>query len=226
MTAKNLTTVSNELITSYGNTAKNVIAAYRVGNERAVGYVDQSWATAVEKVGTRVPFEVRSNALAAQKKISALYVQGVVLTSDGADVAVNRAIALANKGVEQVAANATRFEKAVGASTFNTLTEVALPAAQAVGKVATKLEEQSGVLVNKIAGSKAKVKVATVKRTVSKKAAPKATPKAAAKPVAKAEVKKTVAPAAKAAAPAVAKTSKRASKAKPAAVEAATAVAA
>lgn len=171
MSTKNLATVTNELIESYGNTAKNVINAYRVGNERAVSYVDQSWAAAVKKTGSRLSADVRGNAILAQKKISALYAQGVTLTSDGAEVAVNKAVELAEKGVEQVAANASRFEKATGVAALNTLAVAAVPAAQAVSKVATKLEAQSGALANKIAGSKAKVKVATVKRTVVKKAA-------------------------------------------------------
>ena len=70
MSTKNLATVTNELIESYGNTAKNVINAYRVGNERAVSYVNQSWAAAVKKTGTRLNADVRGNAVAAQKKIS------------------------------------------------------------------------------------------------------------------------------------------------------------
>jgi len=177
MSAKNLSTVTNELIASYGNTAKNVINAYRVGNERAVGYVDQSWAAAVKKTGTRLSAQVRGNAVAAQQKISALYVQGVTLTSDGADVAVNKAVELAGKGVEQVAANASRFEQTTGVAALNTLAKAAVPAAQAVTKLAVKLEAQSGELAHKIAGSKAKVKVAAVKRTVAKKAV--RTPKAA-----------------------------------------------
>jgi hypothetical protein len=169
MSSKNLATVTNELIESYGNTAKNVINAYRVGNERAVGYVDQSWAAAVKKTGTRLSAEVRGNAVAAQKKISALYVQGVTLTSDSADVAVSKAVELAEKGVVQVAANASRFEKATGVATLTNLAVAAVPAAQAATKVAAKLEAKSGALANKIAGSKAKVKVATVKRAVVKK---------------------------------------------------------
>ena len=99
MTNKNLATVTNELIESYGNTAKNVINAYRVGNERAVSYVDQSWAAAVKKTGTRLNAEIRSNAVAAQKKVTAIYSQGVVLATDGAELAVNRAVELAGKGV-------------------------------------------------------------------------------------------------------------------------------
>ena len=198
MSSKNLATVTNELIESYGNTAKNVINAYRVGNERAVGYVDQSWAAAVKKTGTRLSAEVRGNALAAQKKISALYVQGVTLTSDSADVAVSKAVELAEKGVVQVAANASRFEKATGVAALSNLAVAAVPAAQAVTKVAAKLEAQSGALANKIAGSKAKVKVAAVKRTVAKKVSAVAKPVVKAAAPVKAKVAKVakVAPAA------------------------------
>ena len=121
MTAKNLSTVTHELIASYGNTAKNVINAYRAGNERVVGYMDQSWAAAVKKTGTRLSPELRGNALATEKKITSLYAQGVVLTSDGAETAVNKAMEMAGKSITQAAANASRFEKATGMNTLNTL---------------------------------------------------------------------------------------------------------
>jgi hypothetical protein len=177
MAHKNLATVTNELIASYGNTAKNVIQAYRVGNERAAGFVDQRWETVVANNAERLGKTVRTNALAAQKKVTALYVQGVVLTADGAEVAVNRTVELAGKGVEQVAANASRFEKAMGVSTLNTIADAAVPAAQVVTKAAAKLEAQSGVLVNKIAGKtlKARKTAKTVppKRPTAKRAAAK-----------------------------------------------------
>ncbi len=170
MASKKLSTVTNELIASYGNTAKNVINAYRVGNARAVGYVDQSWATAVNKAGTRLSAEVRGNALAAQKKITSVYAHGVTLSTDSADTAVNKAVELAGKGIEQVAANASRFDKALGTTALNKLAVAAVPAAQAVTKVAAKLEAQSGALVAKIAGKPAKAAKA-VKSPVAKKAA-------------------------------------------------------
>ncbi len=171
MASKSLSTVTNELIESYGNTAKNVINAYRVGNERAVVYMNKSWTTAIEKAGARLSADVRGNAMAAQKKVTGFYAKGVTLTSDGADVAVSKAVELAGQGVKQVAANASRFEKATGVTTLNTLAVAAIPAAQAVVVVVAKLEAQSGALASKIAGSKAKVKVAAVKRTVAKKVA-------------------------------------------------------
>ncbi|MGQ0709015.1 MAG: hypothetical protein ACT4NV_04625 [Rhodoferax sp.] len=183
MSNKNLAAVTNELIETYGNTAKNVIAAYRVGNERAISYVDQRWASAVKKAGKRLSADVAGNAIAAQKKVTSLYAQGVEITSESAEIAVNKTVELAGKGVEQVAANASRFEKATGLTTLSKVAEVAVPAAEAATKVASKLEERTSELANKIAGKQAKVKVAVVKKPAAKKTVVKkaAAPKKAAK---------------------------------------------
>lgn len=172
MSAKNLATVTNEIIESYGNTAKNVINACRVGNVRAVGYVDQSWANAVKKAGTRLSAQARSNAVATQKKISAAYAKGVVVTTDNADIAVSKAVQLAEKGVAQVAANASRFEKATGVK-LKPLAVAAVPAAQEVNKVVAQLEVKSSALATKLAGKNGKVKVASTKVATAKRAATK-----------------------------------------------------
>ena len=181
MSSKNLATVTNELIASYGNTAKNVVKAYRVGNERAVSYVDQSWAAAVKKTGTRLSADVRGNAVSAQKKLTGYYTTGVNLVSDRADIVVARTVEAAEKGVAQVAANATRFDLALGVSALNTVAVAVVPAAQAVSDVAAKLEVQSSALVSKLSAKKTvKAAVAktakTAKRTVAtaKKAVRKA----------------------------------------------------
>ena len=191
MAKQNLATVTNEIIESYGNTAKNVITACRVGNKRAVSYVDQSWATAVKKTGTRLNADVRGNAIATQKKITAYYAKGVEATTDNANLAVNKAVELAGKGVVQVATNATRFEKSTGVTALSTLAVATLPAAQAVVKAAAMLEEQSGVLAKKIAGRPVKAKATAAKRAVVKKAT--AVAKTATKTVRKA-AKKVAAP--------------------------------
>ena len=145
--------------------------------------------TAVEKAGSNLSVELQDKAVSAQKSIASFYTKGVEVTSESADTAVNKVVELAVKSLEQIAANSERLEKALGANALNALVDAALPAAEAVSKVAAKLEEKSGDLVNNIAGSKAKVKVATVKRTVSKKAAAvrKAAPKAATKVAKKVE---------------------------------------
>jgi hypothetical protein len=179
MANQKLATVTNELIESYGNTAKNVINAYRVGNERAAVFMDQSFVAALEKAGTRLSAKARNSALSAEQKLTAYYVKGVEVTSDNANLVVSKAVELAGKGVEQVAANAGRFEKSTGVTTLSSLATAAVPAAQAVTKVAAKIEAKSSELASKLAGKPVRAKKA------------KATPKAA--PVKAAPVKAAVA---------------------------------
>jgi hypothetical protein len=171
MANQKLATVTNELIESYGNTAKNVIHAYRVGNERAVVFMDQTFVSALAKTGTRLSAKARSNAVAAEKKLTAYYTKTVEVTSDNANLVVSKAVELAEKSVVQVSANAGRFEKSTGVTTLSALATAAVPAAKAVTKVAAKIEAKSGALVTKIAGksvkAKAKTKVAAVKRAVA-----------------------------------------------------------
>ncbi len=172
MTTKNLSSVTTDLIASYGNTAKHVIQAYRAGGERVVGYVDQRWESALEKTASRLSAEVRANALSAQKKVSGYYARGINLTTDGADALVDKAVELAEQGVARAAANAGKFEKATGVSTLNTLALAAVPAAEAVSKVAAQIEQKSSLLADRIAGKRpVSAKAAAVKRTVKAKAA-------------------------------------------------------
>ncbi len=170
MTAQNLSSVATSLIQTYGNTAKNVVNAYRVGNERVAGLVDQRWESAVQKSAKRLSAEVRSNALSAEKKLSGYYIKGITLYSDGADMAISRAVTLAAKGVQQVAANATRFEKATGSQSLNKIAVAAVPAVVAVSKVAEKIEARSTQLVKAAAGSKVAATVSAVKRRARKAA--------------------------------------------------------
>ena len=160
----NLAAATTDLIESYGNTAKNVIKAYRVGGERVIGFMDQRWERALEKTRSRLSAEVRVNALSAQKTLSGYYARGISLTTNGADALVSKAVELAAKGVQQVAANASQFEKKTGLTTLQTVAVAAVPAVDAVQKIASSIEQRSGRLVNQIAGRKAAVKVAAVKR--------------------------------------------------------------
>lgn len=168
MSQQNLSTVATDLIESYGNTAKNVISAYRVGNERAVSVMEQRWQAAVMGSSKRLSEEVRSNALSAQKKLGAYYIKGIEFTTQGADTAVSKAVELAAKGVQQVAANATKFEKATGNTTLNKLAEAAVPAAVAVSKVAGQVEKKTSLWVAAVAGTAPKK--ATAKRRTAKAA--------------------------------------------------------
>ena len=173
MANQKLATVTNELIESYGNTAKNVINAYRVGNERAAVFMDQRFVSALEMAGSRLSAKTRKSAVSAEQKLTAYYVKSVEVTSDNANMVVNKAVELAGKGVVQVSANAGRFEKSTGVTTLSSLATAAVPAAQAVNKVAAKIEAKSSELASKLAGKsvRAKAKAATTKAKAAVKPA-------------------------------------------------------
>lgn len=156
MHSTTLSTAAQDLIATYGNTAKNVINACRWGHERAASYIETTWTTAVKRAGTRISKEVRTNALSAQKKLTGYYVQGVTLSTKRADSAVDKVVALAGKGLEHAAANASRFEQATGVQTLHTVACASVPAVVAVHKFAVQLEVKSGEFAARIAGATAK----------------------------------------------------------------------
>lgn len=161
MTAKNLSTVATDLITTYGNTARNVINAYRVGGERVVGFLEQRWETALEQSRPQLTEEVADNALAAQRVFGSYYAKGIALATNSADTVVSQFVKIAGAGVQSVAANASLFEEKTGVTALNTLAGAAVPAVQAVTKLAEQIEAKSAELATKIAGEEA----AAAKRT-------------------------------------------------------------
>jgi hypothetical protein len=175
MPAKNLTHLTTDLITSYGNTARNVIQACRVGNARITRTIDQRWASAVHKAGAQLSAEIRGNAVAAEQKVSNFYTRGVTLGTDSAEMAVSKVVEMAGKSVTTVAANAHRFDKATGLQAMHKLAAVAVPAAVAVTGVASKVEAKSDQLVRRIAGAKPKAARSAAKRLATRK--PSATAK-------------------------------------------------
>ena len=163
MTAKNLSTVATDLIECYGNTAKNVIDAYRAGGERVVTVLEQRWNTALKQSRSQLTGDVAKNASAAQLAFSVFYSKGLTQSTKGAEMVVSQLVKLAGAGVERVAANANLFEEKIGLGALNTLAEVAKPGAVVLSQLAAKIEAKSATLVSKIASEN--ITTASVKRT-------------------------------------------------------------
>ena len=157
MSASTLSTVTTDLIESYGKTARNVINAYRVGGERVVGFLEQRWERALEESAPQLTAEVRENAAAAQKMFGSYYAKGLALTTDGADTVVNQIVKFAGQGVQQMAANASRFEEKTGVTALQQFAQAAVPAAVAVSRLASQLEQKSAELASRMAGDEAPV---------------------------------------------------------------------
>ena len=177
MSAKTLTTVATDLIETYGNTARNVIGAYRAGNERVVVYLEQRWNSAFKQAASQLSEESRGNAQAAQNLFGGYYTKGVTLTANGAEKLVAQIVKLATGGLTQVAANASRFEEKTGLAALTQLSQVALPAAEKVTSLAMQLEQKTSELLVRIAGEKP-APVKAKRRAPVKKAARTVTRKA------------------------------------------------
>ena len=162
MTAKTLSTVAVDLIESYGNTAKNVIDAYRAGGERAVSLLEQRWNRALKQSRSELTAETAKNAAAAQMAFSAYYSKGLDLTSNGAAQVVSQLVKVLEEGVERVAANASAFEEKTGVTTLNTLAAATAPGALVLSKLAAQIEQKTAELASTIAGDD--VLTASVKR--------------------------------------------------------------
>lgn len=192
--SKNLSSVATAVIESYGNTAMNLINAYRVGGERMIGFVDQRFEAAVNVGAAPLSPELRSNLIGTEKRISGYYVKGLQFGTDRAESVVGSAVDLANKGVDRIAANAERFDQATKIGALDMINRVALPAAEAMSQVVVRIEEGSSQLAKKVAGKPAVVKAAAKQAKTLKKAVAKTAKKA---PVAKKAVVRKVTAAAR-----------------------------
>ncbi len=171
MSTKALSSVTTDLITSYGNTAKNVINAYRAGGERVADFFEQRWERALEQSRSQLVPEVRSNAKQAQKILGSYYVKGLAFTTNGADTVVDQLVSFAGQGVQQVAANANRFEEKTGVA-LDRFTVAVAPVTTVVTKLASQIELKSGELADKIAGTATTAKrVSPFKKARAQKAA-------------------------------------------------------
>ena len=171
MSTKNLSTVANEVIQSYGITAINVINSYRFGGERVLGFVDERFAIAVNRGAALLRKDLRSNLIGKQQRFSGYYVKGLRLGAERAESVVGVAVNLAGKGVNMVSANAERFE--VSADAIDMINRVARPAANVVHQVVGRIDKGSSMLVKLVSGKDLPAKaVATRKlKTVKREAA-------------------------------------------------------
>ena len=179
MSSKNLSSVATAVIESYGNTAINMINAYRVGGERVIGFVDQRFEAAVNTGAARLSDELRTNLIDTEKRISGYYTKSLQVGTDRAETVVSTAVELANKGVAGIAANAERFDQATKLGALDMLNRVAMPAATAMSGVVVRIEEGSSQLAKKVAGKPAIVKAAASKAKTAKKAVAKSVKKVA-----------------------------------------------
>ncbi len=155
MSAKKLSTVATDVIESTGNTAKNVINAYRVGGERVVGLLEQRWNRALQESRAQLTAETAKNAAAAQQAFSGYTTKGLTVTTNSAQGVVKQMVKLAEAGVQRAAANANLFEEKTGVTALNALAQASLPGAVVLHTLTAQLEQKSAALARKVKGDSA-----------------------------------------------------------------------
>lgn len=184
MSNKNLSTVATQVIEAYGITATNVINTYRFGGERVIGFIDDRFASVMDRSASTLSNGTRSTLIDGQQRVSGFYVKGLHYGTDRAQSVVGVAVDLATKGVSIVATNATRLDRQTNLNALDKLNRVVMPAASLLNSVAVGIEEGSTELVKRVAGQSmpakaiatrklntAKRKAATTRKRVTKVAA-------------------------------------------------------
>jgi hypothetical protein len=108
MRAQILSTVAHDVIEATGNTAHNVIHAYRAGGQTMVGLLEQRWLRALAQSRPQLTAETVGNATAAQQAFSGYCSKGLQLSSLGAHNVVSQLVRLAHNVAGSTLASAKR----------------------------------------------------------------------------------------------------------------------
>lgn len=164
MSTKNLSSVATDVIEAYGITATNIINTYRFGGERVIGLVDSGFASVVNRGGSVIRKDIRSNLIGGQQRVTGYYVKGLHFGSDRAQSVVGIAVDLANKGISVVANNAERLDDATKLKALARFNRVATPVATVVARVADRIEEGSSKLVVRVSGKPVPAKAVATRK--------------------------------------------------------------
>ncbi len=167
MSAQQLSTVAYDVIVSSGNTAKNVITAYRAGGARVADVLEQRWDKAFAQSRAQLSAETAKNAKAAKQLVGDYYARGLTITTDSATDMVAQLVKIAGGGVERALASAEKVQAKTGITTIDTLAQATLPGAVALSTLASTVEQQSAMLARKVAGDS----VLRIAKNVAKRAA-------------------------------------------------------
>ncbi len=171
MSAQQLSTIAYDVIVSSGNTAKNVINAYRAGGERVAGAIEQRWDTAFAQSRKQLSTETAKNATAAKHLVGGYYTKGLAVTTDSASGIVAQLVKVLGGGVARALAGATLVQAKTGTHTIDTLAQASMPGVAALSTLASQAEQQTAALTRKIKGNSTLAVAKRAAKRVAKHAA-------------------------------------------------------
>jgi len=170
MTASaNLNTIAIDVVGHYGQTAKNLLATYRVGTERAVSAFSSGYERLVEKQPLPwIDGDVKANLVGTQQRVVRLVVDSVARIAGRASSAVD---SVSGRTVQGIEAFSEQTAWAHDLMVVNAIRKINLPVAKLSLRIADRVDSASQRLSQRVAGStlakakkSAKVAVKRVRR--------------------------------------------------------------
>lgn len=167
MTAANLNTIAIDVVGHYGRTAKNLLAVYRAGTERAVKALSAGYGQLIEKQPLPwIDSEIKANWIGSQQRVARLVVDSVARIAERATSAVDSVSGRAVQGLEAFDQSTAWAHDmmVVGA-----MRRIHLPVARWSLELAGRADEASKRLSQRVAG-RAATKTTRAAKTASKRA--------------------------------------------------------
>jgi len=99
MQATTFATAASELVDALGTTAHSAIDAARAGGERLGCLAGQRWDRAFHEASPQLSAQTRRNATHARQVFARYWRQGLALSTDGADRAVDAVVQAAGTAI-------------------------------------------------------------------------------------------------------------------------------
>jgi hypothetical protein len=116
MSTPTLSTVVRDVVGQYHVAGKQFVRAYRAGTERAVGAVNERFASAVNARSLPlVTDSVKTGLIEAQQQVAGFVAFGLGLGANGADATIDQLARRFGNGIERVAGVRSRVEGALDA---------------------------------------------------------------------------------------------------------------
>ena len=170
MSTPTLSTVVRDVVGQYHVAGKQFVRAYRAGTERAVGAVNERFASAVNARSLPlVTDSVKTGLIEAQQQVAGFVAFGLGLGANGADATIDQLARRFGNGIERVAGVRSRVESALGTSTLDRIGAFALPAAKLSLQIANVVADGSNRLSERVVGVEKTAAKAPARKAAAKK---------------------------------------------------------
>ena len=173
MSTQTLSSVAMNVVDQYHTAGKQLVRAYRAGAERAVGAVNERFASVVNaRTLPLINDQVKASVIEAQQQVAGIFALGLGMGANGADITIDQVSRRVSNGIERVTNASGRVESVIGQGALDKVGVLALPAAYLTLEIANVVAEGTKRLSLRLAGAdevaapvKKAAKKATARRT-------------------------------------------------------------